>query len=143
MLVEQISVFLENRTGRLSDVTRALAEGGINIKALSLADATDFGILRLIVTEQDRACAILRERGFTVGRNEVAAIQMTDAPGGLNTVLEALSGSGVNVEYMYAFAHWKKDSATLVCRFDDTQKALEALRARNIPLISREELNSD
>lgn len=141
MRVEQISVFLENRAGRLAEVTGALARADINIRALSLADTPDFGILRLILTDTERACALLREKGFTVGRNEVAAIRMADCPGGLDAILRLLNGSGINVEYMYAFAHGEKDAATLVCRFDDMDGALAILTAGGVPLISQAQLD--
>lgn len=143
MKVEQISVFLENKAGRLAEITRTLSESHINIKALSLADTSDFGILRLILSDCEKAYKVLRDKGFTVGRNAVVAVQMPDTPGGLDSILQILREAGVNVEYMYAFAQWCKDSATLVCRFDDTDKAIEALIAKNIPLISQEELNKD
>ena len=103
MKVEQISVFLENKAGRLAEVTRVLGEAGINIRALSLADTTDFGILRLIVDQYDKAREILKDKGFTVGKTEVVAVEVPDRPGGLGLVLQILAASGVNVEYMYAF----------------------------------------
>lgn len=141
MKVEQISVFLENRAGRLAEITRALSEADINIKALSLADTSDFGILRLILDNCEKAYQVLRDKGFTVGRNTVVAVKMPDSPGGLDSILQILREAGVNVEYMYAFAQWCKDSATVVCRFSDADKAIEALLAKNIQLITQEELN--
>lgn len=141
MKVEQISVFLENKAGRLAEITRALSESNINIKALSLADTSDFGILRLILNDCETAYKVLRDKGFTVGRNSVVAVKMPDTPGGLDAILQVLREAGVNVEYMYAFAQRCQDSATVVCRFDDADKAIEALRQKNIPLISQEELN--
>lgn len=103
MRVEQISVFLENRAGRLAEITRVLGEAGVNIRALSLADTSDFGILRLIVSDNDKAKAALKERGFTVGKTNVVAVEVEDKPGGLNRILELLSNQSINVEYMYAF----------------------------------------
>ncbi len=143
MKVEQISVFLENRTGRLAEITHALSEANINIKALSLADTSDFGILRLILSDCEKGYKVLRDKGFTVGRNMVVAVQMPDAPGGLDSILQVLRESEVNVEYMYVFVPWRKGSATVVCRFDDTDKAVAALRAKNIPLVSQEELSKE
>ena len=105
MKAEQISVFLENRAGRLAEVTRSLREAGINIRALSLADTSDFGILRLIVSEPEKAKEILKDRGFTLGRTSVVAVQVNDQPGGLDSILELVSENGINVEYMYAFVH--------------------------------------
>jgi len=105
MKVEQISVFLENKAGRLAGSHRVLGEAGINIRALSLADTTDFGILRLIVDQYDRAREILKDKGFTVGKTEVVSGGGAGPPGGLGLVLQILAASGVNVEYMYAFVH--------------------------------------
>ena len=103
MIVEQISIFLENKAGRLVEVTRALAEAHINIRALSLADTSDFGILRVIVDDTEKAKMVLKERGLTVGRTNVVAVEVNDQPGGLDHILEVLSEKNINVEYMYAF----------------------------------------
>ncbi len=110
MRAEQISIFLENKAGRLAEVTNILRNANVNIRALSLADTTDFGILRLIVNDNEKAEKALRAEGFTVGKTNVLAIEVDDTPGGLNDVLDPLTSAGVNVEYMYAFAnpHGKK-----------------------------------
>lgn len=134
-IVEQISVFLENKAGRLGEVTKALADAGITIRALSLADTSDFGILRLIVDEQDRAKTILKEHGLTVGRTNVVAVEVSDRPGGLHYILNILSESGINVEYMYAFVQRHNDNATLIFRFDRTEEALEILQKHNVPIL--------
>lgn len=135
MKAEQISIFLENRAGRLEEVTRVLGEGGISIRALSLADTSDFGILRLIVSDHEKAKRILKDHGFTVGRNAVVAVEVSDAPGGLHSVLHLLCGNGVNVEYMYAFVHQRQESAVIIFRFDRTDQAIELLQQHNIPII--------
>lgn len=140
MKVEQISVFLENKAGRLAEVTRTLAEAKINIRALSLADTSDFGILRLIVNDHERAKAVLKENGFTVGRTTVVAVEVEDAPGGLNHILSTLSNNGVNVEYMYAFVQQGNSNATLIFRFDRTDQALEILQQHNIPVVPGDKL---
>lgn len=103
MKVEQISIFLENKSGRLADVAGVLAESGINIRALSLADTTDFGILRLIVNDTEKAKQVLKSNGFTVGKTEVIAVEVADRPGGLAEILTIVKDEGINVEYMYAF----------------------------------------
>ena len=114
MRVEQISIFLENKAGRLAEVSRVLSEAGVNIRALSLADTSDFGILRLIVDNNDRAKEVLKERGFTVGKTDVVAVEVEDRPGGLSRILDILSRQNINVEYMYAFVqHSGKDA---VCK---------------------------
>lgn len=135
MKVEQISIFLENRAGRLEEVTRILAECGVSIRALSLADTSDFGILRLIVSDHEKAKQALKENGFTVGRTSVVAVEVDDQPGGLNTILQILSKGGVNVEYMYAFVQQSSKTAIIVFRFDKTDQAIELLGKNGIKVI--------
>lgn len=141
MKVEQLSIFLENKTGRLSEVTKALAGRKINIRALSLADTSDFGILRLIVDRTEEAKGLLKDAGFTVGRTAVVAVKVQDIPGGLHQVLQILTDNKINVEYMYAFVQRDGESATMIFRFDRIEPAIEALGAHNIPMLSSEEIN--
>ena len=140
MKVEQISVFLENRAGRLSEVTRVLAQAGINIRALSLADTSDFGILRLIVSDNETAKQVLKEQGFTVGRTTVVPVEVQDQPGGLSTILDMLSSEGINVEYMYAFVQQSGKNAVLIFRFDRTDQAIEVLQGKGVKVLAGEEL---
>jgi hypothetical protein len=140
MRVEQISVFLENKAGRLFEVTRILAEAGINIRALSLADTSDFGILRLIVNDNNRAKEVLRQQGFTVGKTEVVAVEVTDQPGGLHRILEILYKANVNVEYMYAFVHQSGSNAVIIFRFDNVDDALKILLENNVTVIEGKKL---
>jgi hypothetical protein len=140
MKVEQISVFLENKAGRLAEVTKVLGEGSINIRALSLADTTDFGILRLIVDQYDKAREILKQHGFTVGKTEVVAIEVPDRPGGLAWVLQILSDSDVNVEYMYAFVQHSGKNAVIIFRFDNLERAIELLQQQGVRIYSGEEV---
>lgn len=140
MKVEQISIFLENRAGRLEEVTRTLAENDISIRALSLADTSDFGILRLIVSDHEKAKAVLKEQGFTVGRTSVVAVEVDDRPGGLNAILQILSKGGVNVEYMYAFVQQSSQTAIIVFRFDKTDQAIELLAKHQLRVIPGETL---
>ncbi len=140
MVVEQISIFLENKAGRLAEVTRALSEADISIRALSLADTSDFGILRIIVKDHEKAKNILKEKGFTTGRTTVVAIEVEDKPGGLNNILEILAENTINVEYMYNFVQKDTTNATMIFRFDKAEKAIEALTAHNIAIISAERL---
>ena len=135
MKVEQISIFLENRAGRLEEVTRILAENQISIRALSLADTSDFGILRLIVSDHEKAKKALKENGFTVGRTSVVAVEVDDQPGGLNAILQILSAGGVNVEYMYAFVQQSSKTAIIVFRFDKTDQAIELLQQKGLHII--------
>ncbi len=140
MKVEQISIFLENRAGRLEEVTRILAENQVSIRALSLADTSDFGILRLIVSDHEKAKKALKENGFTVGRTSVVAVEVADKPGGLNTILHILSEGGVNVEYMYAFVQQSSNTAIIVFRFDKTDQAIELLLKKGITVIEGQTL---
>lgn len=140
MKSEQISIFLENRAGRLSEVTRVLSENQVNIRALSLADTSDFGILRLIVDNFEKAKAVLKDNGFTVGRTTVVAAEVPDQPGGLHSILGMLSEEGVNVEYMYAFVQQSGEEAVMIFRFDRTDQAIEILQKNNIKMIPAETL---
>lgn len=142
MKVEQISVFLENRAGRLLAVTRLLGEHDINIRALSLADTSDFGILRLIVDRPDAAKTALSEAGFTLSITDVIAVDVPDVPGGLAGVLERLHERGINVEYMYAFVERSTGKAVLIFRFEDTEGALAVLREAGLRILSGEEVIS-
>ncbi len=140
MVVEQISIFLENKAGRLAEVTRALSDADISIRALSLADTSDFGILRIIVQDHEKAKNILKEKGFTTGRTTVVAVEVEDKPGGLNNILEILAENSINVEYMYNFVQKDTQNATMIFRFDKAEKAVEALTANGIAIISAERL---
>ena len=135
MQVEQISVFLENRAGRLAEITRVLGEAGVSIRALSLADTSDFGILRLIVNDNDKAKAALKEHGFTVAITNVVAVEVEDRPGGLNHILEILSKDDINVEYMYAFVQHTGEDAVIIFRFDDIDSAVKILIDNNIKVL--------
>ena len=140
MKVDQLSIFLENRAGRLAEVTRILSESGVNIRALSLADTSDFGILRLIVSDFDKAKENLKAGGFTVGRTTVVAVEVPDHPGGLHGILEMLRASGINVEYMYAFVQQSGSHAVIIFRFDRTDQAIELLQQHGINMIPDEKL---
>ncbi len=140
MKVEQISIFLENKPGGLSSVTRAIKDAQINIRALSLADTAEFGILRLIVDQNDRAKQALKEGGFTVARTEVVALEVPDRPGGLARILRGLDDAGINVEYMYAFVRRSGDNAILVVRFDEPGNAVAALTRAGVRVLLGPEL---
>lgn len=140
MKVEQISIFLENKSGRLADVTNVLAGSGVNIRALSLADTADFGILRLIVDRTDQAKRVLKEQGFTVGKTEVVALEVPDRPGGLGGILKVLHEAGINVEYMYAFVQRSGDNAIIIFRFDDPDEAIRALTGAGVRVLRGEEV---
>lgn len=140
MRIRQISIFLENKPGQLSSVCRALAEAGINIATLSLADTADFGIARLIVDDHEKAKAVLAAAGHAVNVREVLGVCVPDRPGGMAEVMGALDKAGANVEYSYAFAFHKGEKAVLVFRFDDNDKAESALKAAGFTTLGEEEI---
>jgi hypothetical protein len=140
MKVEQISIFLENKPGGLSGVTKVLKESGINIRALSLADTSDFGILRLIVDDVNKAKKVLNENGFAVGRTHVIAVEVPDKPGGLHSILELLTREGINVEYMYAFVERSGENAVIIFRFDNIDQAIEVLLKAGFTVLKGEQV---
>jgi len=140
MAVEQISIFLENKSGRLAEVTGILAEAGVNIRALSLADTADFGILRLIVDRNDAAKQALKDHGFTLGMTQVVALEVPDRPGGLTGILRTLGAAGISVEYMYAFVQRSGQNAIVIFRFDELDKAIQVLTAAGVRVLRGEEL---
>jgi len=142
MLAEQISIFVENKEGRLAEVTAILRDARVNIRALSLADTTDFGVLRLIVNDSDKAESALKKEGFTVGKTQVLAVEVSDEPGGLNKVLDPLSEQDVNVEYMYACANSQGMNAIMIFRFSDHEKALKILAENSIKVVTRQEISN-
>lgn len=142
MNVEQLSIFLENRSGRLAEVTNVLSQASINIRALSLADTADFGILRLIVNDTERARQALKQSGFTVEKTPVVAIEVPDRPGGLAGILTAIKDEGINVEYMYAFVEKSGENAIVVFRFDDPERSIDVLRRAGVRIVSGEELSA-
>ncbi len=141
MFAEQISIFIENKVGRLAEVTAILRNANVNIRALSLADTTDYGVLRLIVDNNDKAEDALKSEGFKMGKTIVLAVEVDDRPGGLNRVLDPMNDADVNVEYMYAFANTKGQNAIMIFRFDDHQRALEVLQKNNIKVINTQAIS--
>jgi hypothetical protein len=142
MKVEQISIFIENKSGRLAEITRILGDAGINIRALSLADTSDFGILRLIVNDVETAKAVLKEKGFTVSKTEVVAVEVPDRPGGLSSLLQTLDTDQINVEYMYAFVERCGGNAVIIFRFDESDKAIGTLKDSGFTILEGERLYS-
>lgn len=135
MITTQLSVFIENRSGRLAKIATVLGHVGVNIRAMSLADTSDFGILRLIVNNTQKAEKALRDHGFTVRVSEVIAVAIPDMPGALGNLLSIMELAGLNVEYMYAFVEKNLDQAIIIFRFDDTDKAMETLMENDIHVI--------
>ncbi len=139
MKLKQLSVFLENRPGHLSRVCEVLAGAGINIVTMTLADTREFGILRLIVREWQRAKEVLEAASFAVNTTDVMAIEVADEPGGLEKILKAAEAGGLSVEYMYAFACKQKKNALIVIRFDNIERASAVLEAAGIGILSAAE----
>jgi hypothetical protein len=141
MQVTQISVFLQNTAGRLAGVTKTLGEAGINIRALSIADTSDFGILRLIVDQSERALACLKEHGFAVSKTEVIAVRVPDQPGALSRILALLEETGINIEYLYAFVGRSGGDAVVVFRVEEPQRARVVLSENGIEFLNEEQIN--
>jgi hypothetical protein len=133
MNIQQLSIFLENKSGRLTEVTEALASAHINISAFSVADTADFGILRMIVNKPEQAEQLLKAKGFSVHITEVIGIIVPNEPGGLQRALQILSSEGISVEYMYAFA--LSDRATVILRTESVQETIAVLQKHKMELL--------
>ena len=142
MKVKQLEIYLENKSGRLADISRTLAENAINIRALSLADTADSGILRLVVNDTTKAQQVLTENGFTVALTEVLAVEVPDKPGALDCILQMAAKGGLNVEYLYAFSKKSGESGMLLFRFDDQNAAVAVFHKAGCPLLSDDEVHS-
>ncbi|WP_414468976.1 ACT domain-containing protein [Methanobacterium sp. ACI-7] len=140
MKLKQISIFLENKKGRLWKALSTLKDAGINIRALSIADTSEFGILRLIVPDPQKAKSALEKENFVVKINEVIAVEVHDEPGGLDKILEILNKADINVEYLYAFVEKKGEKAIVVLRTEDIDAGIEALENGGITILSSEEV---
>ncbi len=140
MLVSQISVFLENSKGRLFSVSDILAKNNINVRAVSVADTTDFGILRMIVNDPEKAYQVLRENNFTVRITKVVAAEISDTPGSMAALLGELSDAHIEVEYMYAFLGSISGNALVILKIDDPEKVAKISEMENIKLIPADEV---
>ena len=135
MAIKQISVFLENTTGRLGEVTGTLARAQINIRAISIADTAEFGILRLIVNDYEEALKALNAKGFTTRVSDVAAVEIEDTPGSLAKVMELFQASKVNIEYLYASLEGKVGKAVVIFKLEDHQRGLQIIKDNNLPTV--------
>ena len=142
MTVEQLSVFVENKPGKLVEALETLANAEIDLRALSLADTSDFGILRAIVDKPDKALEVLGEAGFLVKSNDVIAVVIGDKPGGLAGVVRLLSDAGVDIEYTYAFVAHSRDNAYVIIRVDNNEAAVNILNKSGVSLLTANELYS-
>jgi len=141
MAVRQISVFLENKIGRLAEITQILGNKEINIRALAIADTTEFGILRMIVDRPQKAYEALEGRGFTVSQTEVVVVEVEDKPGGLAQVMAILGKEGINVEYLYAFVAPKGRGALVVLKIEEKKATVDLLQAQKVKILSAEEIS--
>jgi len=136
MDIKQIFVFLENKAGRLGEVTKALAQAQINIRALSIADTADFGILRLIVDKEHEAIKALNDAGFTTKVTDVIAVEIEDKPGGLAKVMELFQKKNISIDYLYASLEGKEGKAVVIFKLEDHQKGLQIIKENGIPLVT-------
>lgn len=140
MAINQLSVFVENKKGTILTITRAIANAGVDIRALSVADTQDFGILRLIVSDTEKAKAAIKQAGVTVHATDVLAIKVPDVPGGFAKVVDALGSKMIDIEYTYAFLTPREKEACVIVRVDDNDEAKEALKAVGIDTLKENEL---
>jgi len=140
MKIHQLSLFLENKPGQMIQPCRVLAEAGISIHTLTLADTQQFGLLRLIVSDWEQGRSVLAQAGYLVKVTEVVAVEVADRPGGLVGLLDLFEGSGINIEYMYAFTFGREDKAVLIFRFDQPDSAIARLRGAGINVVEDVEL---
>lgn len=141
MTVKQISVFIENKEGRMKKAINTLANAGINIRALSIADTTKYGILRLIVSDNIKAMQSLEKDGFIVRENDVIIIGVPDEPNGLNSTLEIFDNKKINLEYLYAFVSNKTDEAIVVMRLENMDEAIKILKESNVNILEEEDIS--
>ncbi|HJH25777.1 MAG TPA: acetolactate synthase [Methanophagales archaeon] len=138
--IKQISIFVENKPGRMAGVAKALGDAGVNIRALTIAEAGDFGVVRMVVDDTERGYTALREKGFMVSETDVLAVEITDVPGGLYEIVNSLGMNNINVEYAYAFVTAKAERGMLILRVDDLKRAAEVLNEAGVRVATREEI---
>jgi hypothetical protein len=138
--IKQISIFVENKPGRMAGVAKALGDAGVNIRALTIAEAGDFGVIRMVVDDTERGYTALCEKGFMVSETDVLAVEIKDVPGGLYEIVNSLGMNNINVEYAYAFVTAKAERAMLILRVDDVKRATEVLSEAGMRVATREEI---
>jgi len=140
--IKQISIFAENKPGRMARVARTLADASVNIRALTIAEAGDFGVIRMVVDDTEKGYKALHDDGFTVSETDVLAVEIKDIPGGLYEIANTLGMNNVNVDYAYAFVTAKAERAMLILRVDDIERATEVLSDAGVRLATREEIQN-
>ncbi len=138
--IKQISIFVENKPGRMAGVAKALGDAGVNIRALTIAEAGDFGVIRMVVDDTERGYTALREKGFMVSETDVLAVEIKDVPGGLYEIADTLGMNNINVEYAYAFVTAKAKRAMLILRVDDVKRAAEVLSEAGVRVATKGEV---
>ena len=140
MFIQQIYVFIENRHGSLTDFTQLLGENGVDLIALSIADTTNFGILRAIVSDNEKTLKVVRDKGYTANLTEVLAVAVPDVPGGLAGVLQLLRDNDISVEYLYSFVRRVGNDAIIIFRVDQPERAGNLLRDKGVRLLEQDEI---
>lgn len=140
--IKQISLFVENRPGRTAKVAKTLSDAGVNIRALTIAEAGDFGVIRMVLDDPERGYKVLKESAFTVSMTDVLAVEMKDTPGGLYEIVNTLGQNEINVDYAYAFVTAKAQSAMLILRVDDIARAKQVLGEKKVKIATKEEIQS-
>jgi len=140
--IKQISIFAENKPGRMARVAKTLADAGVNIRALTIAEAGDFGVIRMVVDDTEKGYKALHDDGFTVSETDVLAVEIKDIPGGLYEITDTLSVNNINVDYAYAFVTAKAERAMLILRVDDIERATKVLSEAGMRLATREEIQN-
>ena len=142
MIIKQLSIFLENRTGRIREIAALLAQSNVNIRALTLADSSDFGIMRLIVDKLDTALKCLKENNISTALTSVVAVEVPDKPGGLAEVLNIISDSGFDIVYMYSLPEKKHNNAIMIMRLNNTEEAAGILKEQGLSILKQEQVLS-
>ena len=140
--IKQLSLFVENRPGRMAKVSKTLSDAGVNIRAMTIAEAGDFGVIRMVVDDPDKGYKVLHDNGFTVSTTDVLAVEMKDTPGGLYEIVNTLGENNINVDYAYAFVTAKAQKAMLILRVDNIVKARQGLSAKGVKIATKEELQA-
>jgi hypothetical protein len=138
--IKQISLFVENRPGRMAKVSKTLSDAGVNIRAMTIAEAGDFGVIRMVVDNPDEGYKVLHDSGFTVSATDVLVAEMKDIPGGLYEIVDTLGANKINVDYAYAFVTAKAERAMLILRVDDLSRAKQALSAKGVKIATKDEI---
>ncbi len=139
-MIKQISVFVENKKGRLAKITDVLGQAGIDLVALSIADTTNFGIMRCIVSDPEKALDVLKQNGFTANTTDVIVLEVIDKPGGLASVLRVLDNADISVEYLYSFVRTPNENALILFRVENIEKAVTALQENNVRLLDTQDV---